>query len=241
MFYLCSVTETPNLEADYRREGLRDEENVELAAAEADALRSAQLFMLGRMRAIAMDMANALNRKAQALALDSKFPGLGDSDPVLAFTRLSRSVLQMMAMEQEIMKLRQEGRQETRRRRDWDRSAEDKQRRDQNIVKVLDARPCPDIDRKPLAGLMTGIFQDVLKSPDFAGLSQRDIIARICAELRIEDPDLSIWPDDKASAVAPMDEAVADSADPPFADAAQAALAGAQSPPAYTNGHDPPP
>ena len=89
-----------NLESDYRRAGLRDEENVELAAAEADALRSAQLYMLGRMRGIAMDMAGALNRKAQALALDRQFPGLGEIDPVLAFTRLSRSVLQMMAMEQ---------------------------------------------------------------------------------------------------------------------------------------------
>ena len=93
------MSDREDLESDYRRAGLRDEENVELAAAEADALRTAQLYMLGRMRGIAMDMANALNRKAQALALDHKYPGLGDSDPVLAFTRLSRSLLQMMAME----------------------------------------------------------------------------------------------------------------------------------------------
>jgi hypothetical protein len=233
------MADSKDIESDYRRQGLRDEENVELAAAEADALRSAQLFMLGRMRGIAMDMANALNRKAQALAFDGKFPGLGDVDPVLAFTRLSRSMLQMMAMEQQIMDWRHKQRRETRARRDRQRSEADTRRRNENEVKLLDAKPCPDIDRKPLAGLMTDIFKDVLKDPDFDGLSKRDIIARICAELRIEDPDLSIWPDEKADACAPISDA-ADGSDSPFPNAAQAALAGAQHPPAYTNGHDPP-
>jgi hypothetical protein len=138
------------------------------------------------------------------------------------------------------MDWRHKQRRETRARRDRQRSEADTRRRNENEVKLLDAKPCPDIDRKPLAGLMTDIFKDVLKDPDFDGLSKRDIIARICAELRIEDPDLSIWPDDKPGGVAPAADVGADGTDPPFPDAAAAALAGAQHPPAYANGHDPP-
>ena len=139
------------------------------------------------------------------------------------------------------MGLRKQERMLTRKRRDFERSADERNRRDQNIVKALDAKPCPDIDRKPLAGLMTDIFKDVLKSPDFEGLSKRDIIARICAELRIQDPDLSIWPDEKpGEATAPPIDAAGESYDPPFPEAAAAAFAGAQAPLAYTNGHDPP-
>ena len=138
------------------------------------------------------------------------------------------------------MGLRQKARKETRNRRDWTRSEEETRRRDENIVKALDAKPCPDIDRKPLAGLMTDIFKDVLKSPDFEGLSKRDIIARICTELRIPDPDLSIWPDDKPAGGAPADDDGAGKQDLDFPDPAAAALAGSQLPPAYTNGHDPP-
>jgi|SRR5579883_456749 len=228
-------------ESDYRREGMLDDENVELAAAEADALRTAQLFMLGRMRGIAMDMANALNRKAQALAFDGGFPGLGDIDPVLAFTRLSRSVLQMMAMEQQIMGVRESKRAEARQRRSSERRARTERQVRREVSALVSGR-VPDIDRDHLADLMDDIFREVLDDadPDFAGLSQHEIVARICTELRIRDPDLSIWPDEKPGDSAPADDAADDGTDPPFPGALATALGGSPSAPAYANGHDPP-
>ena len=72
---------------------------------------------------------------------------------------------------------------------------------------------------------------------DFLPMSKRDIIARICAELCIPDPDLSIWPDKPdegaaASEVTPKRPAVPD--------AALTAATMLRAPPAHANGHDPP-
>lgn len=203
----------------------------DLGTAEADALKTAQLLMLARMRTVAMEIAERVGRKAAGLLLEREEPAFKQCDPVLSFSRISRSMLQIMAMEQEIMGLRETHRREIR----AERKTEEQFAIRRAVGDAVRSQRL-DLDREDVKALLDDIFDDY---DDFDRGSPRETVARICEQLGIDDPDLSIWPEDEAGAEESGPAAAAETADPDFPECEAQARPGSR-PPAHANGHDPP-
>ena len=192
---------------------------------EVELLTSLQLQMLARMRGIVMEIGERVGRKAAGMLLEREQDAFKNSDPILGAVRLTRSMLQIVAMEREIMGLREKHRQEARVKR-----ASEKKVFVRRAVEDTVRKQRLDLDRFKVKNLLDDLFDDYA---DFDRGNPRETVIRICQELGIE-PDLSIWPE--AGAPAP---AVAERPDAPAADAP---MAGHESRPQrdYANGHDPP-
>src|SRR5208337_4059384 len=133
----------------------------------------------------------------------------------LAFSRLSRSMLQLMSMEQVILGLRTTRMLEVR--------AEREERTRQPIrraVMDLFAERLPDADPDYLRDLMDGIFRQHEDCGDLDTCTVEKMLARVCDQLHI-DRDPELWPD----TLDEVDEADED----------ESALSEARG-----NGHDPP-
>ena len=157
---------------------------------EAMRLMASQLETLARMRVIAENMMERVERKASGLLLEREQPAFKNCDPILALNRLSRSLLQIMAMEQEIMGLREKRRQDI-----LAAPAERKRQLVRRAVRDAAVAQKPTIDRALLRTQIQSALKDCNYYDDFIRGSPREIIAKICAQLGIETPDLSIWPD----------------------------------------------
>ena len=190
---------------------------------EVELLTSLQLQMLARMRGIVMEIGERVGRKAAGILLEREENAFKHCDPILGAVRLTRSMLQIMAMEQEIMGLREKHRQEVRVKR-----ASEKKVSVRRAVEDTVRKQRLDLDRFKVKNLLDDLFDDYA---DFDRGNPRETVIRICQELGIE-PDLSIW----LEAGKP---AAAERADVP---AVEAPMAGCESRPQrnHANGHDPP-
>ena len=173
---------------EYDRESAPDSEPA--PSDEAMRLMASQLETLARMRAIGENMMERVERKASGLLLEREQPAFRNCDPILALNRLSRSLLQIMAMEQEIMGLREKGRRDIREER-----AQKKRQLVRRAVRDAAVIQKPDLSPAHLRRLLKDVISDRNYYDDFIHGSPREIIAKICAQLGIENPDLSIWPD----------------------------------------------
>ena len=192
MFMDTAFATTPDTDGrprDHDRESAPEGDSA--PSDEAMRLMAAQLDMLAFMRSAGAAMIERIERKAAGLLLEREQPAFQRCDPVTAFTRVSRSMLQIMAMEQEIMGLRE-------RRRHEILTARVKEKKETVRRAVGDALVAqrPKTDPVSLRSLLNRAINDRDYYNDFLHDSPRAIIAKICAELGIENPDLSIWPDD---------------------------------------------
>jgi len=173
------------------------EDAVDLQAAR-------QLAALEELREIGMDLARALGRQVTRPASEDEARALAGIDVGLAYARIARAVRQIIAMEQEIVGLR-----EARARR----IVEDRAARAQALIDAAAAREeqaaaaiqrsvrhavrnsiraeNPELERYEIDALLTDLFNDY---DDYDRGAPAEIVTRICADLGIE-PDLSIWID----------------------------------------------
>ena len=236
------------------------------APPDAAALQAArQLAALEELREIGMDLARALGRQVTKPATEEEARALAGIDLGLAFARISRAVRQIIAMEQEIMGLREtcarqiiaarEARAqciideaaERERQEEKAREAEI-QRSIRRAVKDSIRADKPGISQYGMRLTMARMFNDYDDYDDYVRGTPAEIVTRICADLGIE-PDLSIWmePDDAppdedhhGDTEAQRDEAEGDNGPPGFPSVPL--RLGGQIPQSdlRPNGHDPP-
>jgi len=186
-------------------------------ADEAMQAMGVQLERLRRLQDIGEKIADRLGRQAE-MRIPRPVEGQPSSpgeDLSLAFSRLSRSMLQLMSMEQVILGLRTTRMLEVR--------AEREERTRQPIrraVMDLFAERLPDADPDYLRDLMDGIFRQHEDCSDLDTCTVEKMLARVCDQLHI-DRDPELWPD----TLDEVDEADED----------ESALSEARG-----NGHDPP-
>jgi hypothetical protein len=159
--------------------------------AEAEDPRAqAQLAALARLRVIGMEMAERIGALSAELAGEKTEEALkGCEGLALAFTRVSRAVRQVVALEQEAMGLRDAEERKLRARRNAD-TAEALRLR----VGGLMRERVPNIDRDYLKGLVSDLFRDYDDYDDYEGDDIAPILARICDRFGI-DHDPAKWPD----------------------------------------------
>ena len=162
-----------------------------MSAAEAEDPRAqAQLADLARLRVIGMEMAERIGALSAELAGEKTEEALeGCERLALAFTRVSRAVRQVVALEQEAMGLRDAEERKKRARRNAD-TAEALRLR----VGGLMRERVPGIDRDYLKGLVSDLFRDYDDYDDYAGDDIAPVLARICDRFGI-DHDPAKWPD----------------------------------------------
>ncbi len=144
------------------------------------AMAEAHLRELGEMRAIGM---RHLRNTEDDTPRDGK-PLPSKASQWAAFNAMSKAVRQIMALEQEIIGLRDKRIQTA--RTDWMKRKADTVR--QSVIRSID-KAHPQLARPRREGLLNDLFSDYRA---FANGNIRDLIEEICKTLGIT-PDLTLW------------------------------------------------
>ena len=158
-----------------------------------------QLADLAELRQIGMEMARGIGRMKAKLS-DEPSPGEPNQDEpsqetigasamlTLAFTRISRSVQQLVGLEQEVAGLR-----DPRERRLRERRNADTAKALRLIVGGLAKERIPDANPDYLKGLVTDAFRDDDDYEDYERGDMGPVVARICQRFHV-DHDPAKWP-----------------------------------------------
>ena len=152
-----------------------------------DPKRARQLDDLARLRALAMGMAEevaSLNSRVVAEETAEAVEACGVLS--LAFSRVSRSVRQIVALEEEAMGLRETRKMKERRNAD---TAGSLRLRVGGAVR----QRLPGIDREYLEGLLSDLFRDYDDYDDYETGDIGPILARVRAQLS-QDRESEAWP-----------------------------------------------
>lgn len=205
-------------------------------ADEALQAMGAQLERLRRLQDIGEKIADRLGRQAE-MRIPRPVEGQPSSpgeDLSLAFSRLSRSMLQLMSMEQVILGLRTTRMLEARTERE-----EGTRQSIRRGVMDLFAERLPDADPDYLRDLMDGIFREHEDRGDLDTCTVENVLGRVCDQLRI-DRNPELWPDTLDEDELAEDEPEDDESEAGFSEGDESGEDELVPAVARVNGHDPP-
>jgi hypothetical protein len=155
----------------------------------------AQMEDLARLRSVGVEIAERVGRKASGLLMESERDAFRNCDVVLSYTRLTRTIQQIIMQEQEILGLREK---RVRQVREMRADAEprvyvarpvDERKLVRGVVREMVVAQCPELERDDLKIMLDDLFEDY---DDFDRGTPAEIVARICTELGVAF-DAGIW------------------------------------------------